>query len=173
MLMIRLLNGIALHDLTDNAVLGNIKSRRPVLGAEPLAVQRDNRDAEFGFLFIGNAVDILADDRGGAAHGNKDRLRMIPVVGVLNGLPQAVARAEHHVALFQIGAENAEVFHGLSTPDQSHLVAKIESGMVRGTSDRTVIDENAVGDIADLTSDNRIGAHGLLGERHMQLTELT
>ena len=45
--------------------------------------------------------------------------------------------------------------------------------MVCRAANGAVVDEDAVGDIADLTSDNGIGTHRLLRKGHMQLTELT
>ena len=80
------------HESAQDAVLDHVPARRPVARLEALAMERHDRNADLLLGLPGRAVDIVANDAGGAGRGDEDDTRAMTLEGLNDGVRQAGRR---------------------------------------------------------------------------------
>ena len=171
--VVLLFSRMAIHDLTENAMESNVKTRGPMLGTETFAVQRNYRYANFRLHFFGDRVNIFTDNSGSASHANENRLGIEAFLRITNRLAKFFRSTEHHVLFFQVGADIQSILQRFAATLKAHVHRKVELRVFTATSDRRMVNQGTVREVTHLALDNCIGAHRFLVKRRMQLAKLT
>ena len=163
--------GILAHNLPQNAMLRGIKAGTPVLGPETFAGKRHHGYPQFCFLLVRNAFDILTDNPRSAGGGDKDGLWLIALEGIVNGLPQFIRRTEHHVALNQIGVDDAQILGLIAAHDQAIAVNVVVDGLSAAAANGCMLNQHRIADIARLAFHHLLTADGALRKRPRQFAQ--
>ena len=169
--VILFLGRVAFHNLAKHTMESDVETRRPVLGTETFAMQRNNRHANFRFHFFGNRIDVFANDSGSASHTDENRLGVKAFLCVEDSLAELFRSAENHVLFFQVRADVQRILQGLSTAAKAVMHREVKLGVFAAATDRRMVNQGTVCKVTHLALHNRIRAHGLLVQRRTQFTK--
>ena len=142
-----------------------------MFASETLAMQRNHGNAHFGLHLFGNAVDVFAGNCCGTSHCDKNCLRIVTLLGCADCLTEFFAAAKHHIFFHEVGADTQSVLLRFAATCKTHMHCEVEFCVLATAPDWRVVDKHAVGEVADLTLHNCVGAHSLLIERTLQFAK--
>ena len=169
--VILFLGRVAFHNLAKHTMESDVKTRRPVLGTEAFAMQRNNRHANFRFHFFGNRIDVFANDGGSASHTDENRLGVKAFLCVEDGLTELFRSAKDHVLFFQVRADVQRILQGLSTATKAVMHREVKLGVFAAATDRRMVNQGAVRKVTHLALHNCVRAHGLLVQRRSKFAK--
>ena len=170
--VILFLGRVAFHNLAENAMESDVKTRRPVLGTETFAMQRNNRHANFRFHFLGNGVDVFTDNSGRTSHTDENRLGVKAFLCVKDCLAEFFGSAKDHVLFFQVRADVQRILQGLSTTAKAVMHREVKLGIFAAATNRRMVNQGAVRKVTHLALHNCIRAHCFLVQRRTQFAKL-
>ena len=169
--VILFLGRMALHNLAKNAMESDIETRRPVLGSETFAMQRNDRHANLRFHFFGNGINVFTDNGSSASHANENRLGIKAFLCIENRLAKLIGSAKDHVLFFQVRADVQRILQRLSTTAKAVMHREVKLGVFATATDRRMVNQGAVRKVSHLALHNRIRAHCLLVQRRTQFAK--
>ena len=169
--VILFLGRVAFHNLAENAMESDVKTRRPVLGTETFAMQRNDRHANFRFHFFGNRIDVFANDGGSASHTDENRLGVKAFLCVKDCLAEFFGSAKDHVLFFQVRADVQRILQRLSTAAKTVMHREVKLGVFAAATDRRMVNQGAVRKVPHLALHNCVRAHCFLVQRRTQFAK--